>query len=178
MKASLRLVFAGGALLALLTAGCGYRTGLTVPNAESVAVEIFGNDSRERDLEVELHDNLTDSLERLIDAPLVTPQRADLVIRGTVLEYSRRGGVRNTDNVLLENGVRITVQARLVRRGQEAHEQVLRQVKVADDRGFLVEDPLGEIDARARVLRHIADRLVLDLFGDLAYEAPRVDPER
>jgi hypothetical protein len=169
---------AAAASLALLIAACGYRTGFTVPDAQSVAVEIFGNDSKERDLEVELHDHLTDALDRLIDAPIVTPERADLVIRGTVLEYARRGGIRNTDNVLLENGVRITVQARLVRPGEDAHEQVLRQLKVADDRGFLVEDPLGEMDARARVLRHIADRLVLDLFGDLAYEAPHVDPKR
>jgi hypothetical protein len=174
-----RRAFVAG--LAALTAlgGCGYRTGFTLPEHQTVGVEVFGNVSKERDIEIEVHDNLTDSLERMVHATLVSPERADLVVRGTVLEYVRRGGIRDKNNVRLENGVRISVQARLVRpraSGPEPHEQVLRQVTVADDRGFLMEDTSGEIDARASALRNITDRLVLDLFGDLAYEAPPSNP--
>jgi hypothetical protein len=56
--------------------------------------------------------------------------------------------------------------------GKPEDEHILRETLVNDERGFLVEDPRGELDARALVLRNIADRLVLDLFGDLAYEPP------
>jgi hypothetical protein len=34
----------------------------------------------------------------------------------------------------------------------------------------LIQDQFGESEARARALRNLADRLVLDLFADLAYE--------
>lgn len=157
----------------LLIAGCGYRAGFTLPDEQTIGVEMFDNQSKERDLETEVHDALTESLDRLVHSALVSPGRADLVVRGTVLEYARRGGIRNASNVRLENGVRIVVVARLVRARGSAEEQVLREVTVADDRGFLVEDQDGEREARARVLRNIADRLVLDLCADLAYEAPR-----
>ncbi len=54
--------------------------------------------------------------------------------------------------------------------------QVLREVTVVDERGYLLGDPLGESRAVASVLRNIADRVVLDLMSDLAYEdAPLVE---
>lgn len=157
---------------ALAIASCGYRAGFTLPDEQTIGVEVFDNVSKERDLENEVHDALTESLERMVHSSLVSPKRADLIVRGTVLEYARRGGIRNANNVRLENGVRIVVAARLVRARDTGPEQVLREVTVADDRGFLVEDQAGEREARARVLRNIADRLVLDLCADLAYEAP------
>jgi hypothetical protein len=53
---------------------------------------------------------------------------------------------------------------------------VLREVTVVDERGYLLGDPAGESRAVASVLRNIADRVVLDLMSDLAYEdAPLVE---
>lgn len=185
------------AALALALSSCGYATGFTVPDSKTIGVAIFDNDSKERDIEAELHAALTDSLDRMVGARVVDPDQADLVITGDVTEFARRSGIRNQNNVRLENGLRITVQARLVERTEEPQKtpgpakpgvpsksrgktkgglvdrygEVIRQVTVSDDRGFLIEDPVGESDARSRVLRNIADRVVLDLFSDLAYEA-------
>jgi hypothetical protein len=160
-------------------AGCGYRTGFTVPEQRAVGVAIFDNVSRERDLERELHAALTESVERLVDAPLVSPSSADLRIDGRITEYVRRSGIRSKDNVRLETGVRITVVADLIRptvpsldsaSGPMAEPvEVLRQVVVSEERGYLLEDPVGETRAREMVLRHIADRVVIELFADLAF---------
>lgn len=171
------------ALLLVLLAGCGYRTGFTVPEQRAVGVAIFDNVSRERDLERDLHAALTDSLQRLVDAPLVSPSAADLRIDGRITEYIRRSGIRNKDNVRLETGVRITVVANLVRPGSPQTDaasetetepvaepvEILRQVVVSDERGYLLADPVGEARARELVLRHVADRVVIELFGDLAF---------
>jgi hypothetical protein len=176
-----RSAFAVSLFAALWLAGCGYRTGFTVPEQRAVGVAIFDNVSRERDLERELHSALTDSVQRLVDAPLVSPSSADLRIDGRITEYIRRSGIRNKDNVRLETGVRITIVASLVRPGTAPPDaasetepaveavEVLRQVVVSDERGYLLEDPVGEARARELVLRHIADRVVIELFGDLAF---------
>jgi hypothetical protein len=171
-----RVAALAATLVSLLAAACGYSTGFTLEGSPTVGVEIFGNESQQRDIEAELHGYLTEAVERLVAARVVAPERADLVVRGHVYDYSRRTGIRSQDNVLLETGVHVGVQARLVRRrtagaADGEREVVLRHITVGDDRGYLTSDARGELDARARALRNIADRIVLDLFGDLAYEA-------
>jgi len=178
---------------ALNSASCGYTTGFTLPDSQTVGVAIFDNDSKQRDIEIEVHTAVTDSLDRMVGATVVDPRNADLVITGTVVSYTHRSGIRDKDNVRLENGVRITLKAQLVRRGSgppsaepvtakrkekklgkepsENGDQVLRQITVNEDRGFLIQDQFGESKARSEALRNLADRLVLDLFADLAYEA-------
>jgi hypothetical protein len=160
------------ALLALCAA-CGYRTGYTPPVGATVGVAFFENISKERDLDRDFHVPLTESVQRIVRAPLVQPDRAEYRIDGRILEFRRRNGIRDTDNRLLETGVRITVEARLERLAPGASErEVLRRIEVQDERGFALSDPGGEAAARARALRNIADRVVIDLFADLAWDAP------
>jgi hypothetical protein len=187
--------------LALLGGSCGYTTGLRVPpGIDSVGVEVFGNDGRLRDLELDLQDALSESTRRLVDAPLVDPNSADLVLRGRIVEYRKRGGIRSTDNELLEDGVRISVEVQLVRRFPQStvapgpepdrtgiepssrddrntmpttapNERVLRPMRATQEFGFRLAEPNGEALARERTLINLADRIVLDLFGTLAYES-------
>ena len=162
----------GLALLALCAA-CGYRTGYTPPVGATVGVAFFENISKERDLDRDFHVPLTESVQRIVRAPLVQPDRAEYRIDGRILEFWRRNGIRDTDNRLLETGVSITVEARLERLAPGASErEVLRRIEVQDERGFVLSDPGGEAAARARALRNIADRVVIDLFADLAWDAP------
>jgi hypothetical protein len=191
---------ARGAIAALVfgvglgVAGCGYSTGLGLPPDErTIGVEFFHNDSPQRDIEKDLQSELAQSVERMVRAPLVSPERSDLVVRGRIVGYSRRGGIRSPDNELLETGVRITVEARLVRPlavnpegqpllgpdgkpmvgpdGKALTEQVIAFTRFTSESGYRLEEIDGERAARARVLRNIADRLALDLFSPLAYEA-------
>jgi hypothetical protein len=163
------------ALAALLAtvAACGYHTGFLVPEGVgSIGVEIFDNTSKVRDLEAEVHDHLTESLRSRTDAHLVPPSLAELVIRGRVLDYSRRSGIRSRGNQLLETGVQISVEAELIRRRAEPEtkERVLRKIQVEEESGYRIEEPSGEFDARERVLRRLADRIVLELFAEFTQE--------
>ncbi len=157
---------------------CGYRSGFTLAEGQTIGVKVFDNQCKLRDVEMRLHPYVTDAVQRFVAADLVGAGRADVWIEGVVLEYSRRGGIRSTLNVQLETGVYIAVQARLVERVAEpadgAPTRVLRELTVADERGYLLSDPLGESNAVAAVMRNIADRLVLDLVADLAYEGAPV----
>jgi hypothetical protein len=176
--------------------GCGYRTGLVLPGGQgtSVAVSIFDNDSKLRDLEAPLNAAIALSAERLLDARLTAPERADYVVRGRILSYEKRGGIRSEDNMLLETGVIIVVEAQLVRgRARVPDAEVsateteaeaetkaepgaepgpLARTRATATAGFRLDEPDGERVARDRCLRNLADRIVLDLFAPLAYEPP------
>lgn len=198
---------------AAAAAGCGYSTGFTLRGGDTlVGAEFFDNRCKQPDLEVELHAHLTDAMTRMVHAPLVEPRSADLVVRGAIVDYRRRNGIRTGENQLLESGLRVTVRAVLVRRrtlppggAQDAEplpddprglgrdpdeldepprdprtalartllrpgERILREVTFSQESGFRLQEPGGELAARERVLRSLADRIVLDLFAALAYE--------
>lgn len=162
----------------LLLAGCGYSTGFRLPDDHAtVGVEFFGNQSPVRDLEVDFHDYLTDAVSRVVHARIVDPDEADYVVRGEVLSYARRRGIRSPDNVLLETGVRIAIRAELLEApapgDPEGRPRTVRETRAATESGYRLEEPLGEADARDRVLRNLADEVVIELFGYLAtQEAP------
>ncbi len=160
-------------VLALLGSACGYSAGLGVASQhKTIGVEFFGNDSYERDLERPLDDQVTLSLRDLSDAPIVDMASAEVLVRGKIRTYGRRSGIRSHDNVLLETGVTIEVEATLVDRRTD---KILRgPFKASCAVGYLVagSDPPvaiysvdNELEARDRALRHIADEIVLDLFA-------------
>lgn len=150
--------------LGLVLPGCGYSTGLKVSEKhQSVGVEFFGNVTPERDVERPLYDEVTRALRDLTDVRIESPQRAEVVIQGVVKTYQRRGGVRSTDNQLLETGVLIEAEATLVDRA--SGRTLGPPVRAGRYIGFVLDDPSNEADARARVLSYIADELVLELFA-------------
>ncbi len=166
-------------VLAAAMAACGYHTGLTVPDGmRTVGVEFFGNEGPLRDVEVQLQSELAQAVERMVPVRIVDPTHADMIVRGRVLDYSKRGGIRSEDNKLLETGIRITVEASLVdptphfdSDGKPLPPRVLRKALTSTASGYRIEEPDGERAARARALRNLADRLTLDLFGAVAYES-------
>ncbi len=179
---------ARAALLAavLLAAGglssCGYSSGLRVSEKHSsVGVEFFGNESYERDLERPLDDEVTRAIRDISDAPIVASSKAEVVVRGRIRGYIHRGGIRSRENVLLETGVTIEVEATLVDRqsGKVIKGPVRAISSVGYSTGHLASDfetedrppqrvteqSVNEGVARDRALRHIAEELVLDLFA-------------
>lgn len=106
------------AALTLVGAACGYSTGLTVPeeHGTTIGIEFFNNRTPEPDIEREFHEQLSRAVIDLVHAPLVPPDQADYVIRGTMLQFSRRGGVRTIENELQETGLMVSVQGGLWRR--------------------------------------------------------------
>jgi hypothetical protein len=158
------------AVLTLAATACGWRAGLPLPSgARTIAVEVARRegDVLERGLEPELTAALSQAVIDWVDLPLVAPVEADLVVRSQVLEYRRRGGVRNTRNELIETAVFVRARAELLDRRTG---RVLGEPKEAQEwSGFALDDPqTNEEEAQARALRHVAAALVLELFEDPA----------
>jgi hypothetical protein len=179
-------------LLLWLATGCGWHAGVTAPEGtETVGVAYFGLDPDvlERDIEPALQDALTKALSNLVDARIVAPGEADLVLEGRVRNYQRRGGIRGKDHTLLETAVRITVEAELKRRSTG---EVLARARHTLPSGYVTADIIPDPDldpttdepayvvggfteearARDRALRILAEGMVLDLFGNTPSTAP------
>jgi len=114
----MRVACLAGLFLPLLLGACGYSTGLRVAEQQghTIGIEFFENRTPEPDIEREFHAQLSRAVIDFVHAPLVPPERADVVIRGTMIRFARRGGVRSIDNELLESAVGIQVSAGLWRR--------------------------------------------------------------
>ena len=169
----------------VLLGSCGWHAGLVAPegaeDARTIGVEMFGVGDAvlERDLEPLIHDQLSRSVSDLVDLDLVSPRRADLVVRGRILEYGRRGGIRSPDNDPLETAVRVTVEASLVLRSSGAvlasatatipsgyiTAELNQPAFALDEDEYLIGGRENEVAARHRALRFVADELVLDLFA-------------
>jgi len=148
----------------LLLAGCGYRAGLPVEDDyASIGVEIFGNESYERDLERAVHAELTRAVRDVCAVPIQPPEVAQVIVRGTITNYQRRGGVRTRDNALLETGLTITVEATLI--DQRSRRPIGPPETASGSVGYLVDEQDGERSARDRALRKLCDELVLRLFA-------------
>lgn len=159
-------------LLALLVAGaglaggCGYSTGIRVADrVRSVGVTFFNNKTLERDVERPLQDALTAAIRSLTDVPIADPGGAEVILRGEILEYKRRGGIRSADNQLLETGLYIEAEAGLYDRGSDR--ALGPQKRAVVWVGFVVDEPNGEPNARDRAIRFVAEELVLELFSAL-----------
>lgn len=162
---------AGLALSAGLLGGCGYQTGLspTMPDgrtAESIGIEIFGNESLLPNLEQPLHAATTKSARRFLDLELRSPGRSDLVLRGSIKDFQRLPGARTPDNLFVETRDVIVIEATLVdrARGVELGTTVVETVV-----GSAIDIPGREPVQRERALKVAADQIVLSLVTELQY---------
>lgn len=152
--------------IAGLAGGCGYSTGIRVADrVHSVGVTFFGNKTLEPDVERPLQDSFSSSIRSLTDVPISDPAHAEVVLRGDILEYKHRGGIRSSDNQLLETGLYIQVEAGLYDRQSDRALGPQRRAQVWI--GYAVDDSKGESDARDRAIRYVSDELVLELFAPL-----------
>lgn len=156
-------------LTALLSA-CGWHHGLIGPDpsASTVSAELFGNTSREPDVEADFAPHLSEALINWVDLTYTSAPSADLLVRGTITNVRHRNGIRSKDNELLEGAVRIEVTGELVRRKDG---KVLRTASTglwaeyATGTPLLNAPGLGEGPARERLYQNLADRLILELFA-------------
>lgn len=149
-----------------LAGGCGYSTGIRVADhVKSVGVPFFGNKTLERDVERPVQGALTSSIRSLTDLRIADPSEAEVLMRGDVVEYRHRGGIRSSDNRLLETGLYIEVEAGLYDRRSERPLGPQKRAHVWI--GYVLDEPGAESDARDRAIRYVADELVLELFSPL-----------
>ncbi|MCH2105853.1 MAG: LPS assembly lipoprotein LptE [Planctomycetes bacterium] len=160
----LRLSLTAALFGALLHASCGYSVGLIAPAGfDTVAVEVFHNDTLEPDLERALHSALSVEVRDRVPLPLVSPGDSKLLIRGRLVDFGRVRGIRNPQNQVLESGVRVVVEAWTVRSstGEVVHPKTTARATI----GYPVGSSSGERAARARAIRQLAQALTVDLFS-------------
>jgi len=154
------------ALAAGMLGSCGYSTGIRVADRmRSVGVPFFGNETLERDIERPMQDALTSAIRSLTDVPIGEPATSEVVLRGVILEYHRRGGIRSTDNELLETGLYVQAEAGLYDNATDRPLGPQRRAQVWI--GYVLDDPTAASDAQDRAIRYVAEELVLDLFAPL-----------
>lgn len=102
------------AALAALLAGCGYRTGSMMPEGiEKVAVGIASNETRYRQVEITYTRQLTQELSRRSHVSLCSPEEAQAVIRGRIMDVRRVVLVEDDLDRVLEGAVVVTVEVTL-----------------------------------------------------------------
>lgn len=147
-------------------AACGYSTGILVKDRiGSVGVTVFGNKTLEPDLERDFQDEFSHAIRSYTDARIQPPETSEVLVRGTVLHYQRRGGIRSADNKLLETGVFVEAEAGLYdrRTDRALGPQQVARVWI----GYVLDEFEGESSARSRAIRFVSEQLVLELFAPL-----------
>ena len=127
---------------------------------------MFDNDTPEPDVELIFHQALTRSTRDHVEARLLAPEAADLVVRGRITYYGRRAGLRSTENTWVESGVIIDAEAQLFDRRQGT--ELGPSIHAGTTIGYTLAAAENETAARDRALRHLADRMILELL--LSYE--------
>ncbi len=165
-----------GAVLLALCASCGYSSTLRLPEEQhSVGLEVFGNDSPLPVLERALYQSLDAQIARMVAAPQRSPDLADVVVRGVILDYYRMGGVFGIDGQLRESGVNLHVRAWLLDR------RTGRRIGAELERGHQVHYAVGigqsEQGALELALVTLSQELVLDLFSQVNYDFEEDEPD-
>ncbi len=148
-------------------AGCGYTVGLKPHGfggapVDRLGFEIFDNETRQPNLERELHVALGTAARRWADTRLVAPEAAALVVRGRILEADRQPGIRSRGNQVLESREVVRIEAELY---DPRARRTVRRADALVPVGTTLDLADAEVDARSRALRVAAERVLLLLLA-------------
>lgn len=143
-------------------------TGTSYPKGTTIGVELFDRSRRvlERDLEPIVHDGLTRALLDYQGLELRPVDEADLILRGSVVDYRRRGGVRSETFQLLETGVHLKLDAELVDRRSGI---VLSRATPRTWSSYALDGVPREAAARERGFDFLARKLLFELFSEAGH---------
>lgn len=139
-------------------------------NSRTIGVKIFGNESLLPNLERDLHEAFTNAARRHAALRLVSPERADLFIRGRIANFRRGAGVRTRSNRAIETIEIVTIEAELI---DGATGRVLDRAQAQPSVGTAIDVPGREFEVRQRALDNAADGLLLLLLAGLEYGVTR-----
>jgi len=147
--------------------GCGYTVGLAPRGlggapVERLGFEVFDNETRQPNLERELHVALGAAARRWADTRLVAPSEAALVIRGRILEADRQPGIRSRGNQVLESREVVRIEAELF---DPRARRTVRRADAIVPVGTTLDLADAEVDARSRALRVAAERVLIMLLA-------------
>lgn len=145
------------------TAGCGYSTRALVPDEyRTIAVPVFGNDTRRHDLEIELTRSVVEEIQARTHLRIVREdQEPDLVLRGRIDDIDEETLSRRQFQRVREGAYFLTAAIDVTDR--RAGREIVTDEKV-HERASYVPD-LGESvrTARAESVKALAERIVRTL---------------
>lgn len=148
---------------ALLAAGCGYSTGALVPERyHTIAVPVFGNETRRHDLEWEVTRAVVEELQARTNLRVVTEEDdPDLVLRGVLREVEEETLSKRAYQRLRENAVLVTAEVDVVDRRTSG--PLVKDRKVTERESFAPSVGEDVRSARAEATRALAERIVRTL---------------
>lgn len=147
---------------------CGYSSGVRPPvGYESIAVTVFDNLSPQPEVERDLFLSLSSQASRMIDGKIMSPSDADVVVRGTIVDYRRLSGILSRQGDLQQSGVRLILRAWLEDR--RTGSRMGDEIQVDQAVRYVIRAGEEEFGARRTALAHLSQELILDLFTQLDY---------
>ena len=145
----------------LLLASCGYTTRSLMPGEVSnLAVDIFGNDTFEREIEFTLTRELTRELNQRAALRLTRRRHADAVLTGRIVRVSYPTLVETTNNEVSEQAVLVEAVVELKRLSDNS---VISRFKIGNRAEFVVERGESRQTAFEEALRDLAEDIVNEL---------------
>lgn len=170
-----RLLWA--ALLCLSLGSCGYTHGVRLPDgAETVGVAVFDNSSLFPQVEGDVFACMSTQASRMIAGRVLAPNRADLVIRGNILDYRRLVGAYDEFGGLLGSGVHIRMEAWLI--DSRLGERIGDVIEFNRSVRYILGVREGEMGAREAALTNLCQEIILDLFNQREYRRSSQPGER
>jgi len=144
-------------VLVLQVPGCGYSTrSLYDPGIQTVAVDVFKNETFRRDLELDLTRKVARQLRLKTPWRVANRSRADAVLTGRIVAAQERVLSEDNRDLVFESSVIVQVEAEL----KNLHTgEVIKKIRRRSQVAFLV--PRGEDQATA------FDRSLTDLAEDI-----------
>ncbi len=140
-------------LVGVVAAGCGYSVGaLARPAERRVHVPLFENTTWWRDVEVELTRRVEKELASRPGISIAPPERADIVLAGTIVDYQQRVLSHDVGDRVRESSVvtRVRIEVKDARTG-------------AVRRAYEVRDRAEFLSARGQSLASATSESFLDL---------------
>jgi outer membrane lipopolysaccharide assembly protein LptE/RlpB len=147
------------ALIAILalSGACGYRAGSQLPeNVQSVAVEVFGNETYYREIEFKLTRELSHQVMRRTTWKLDRGDTCDAKISGRILSVARPTLVESPNDLVSEQAVIVKAEVFLTHRDG----RVLSHFITANRAEFIVERGESLETAFAEALTDLAEQIV------------------
>ncbi len=165
----LMMILGAGILVScpLFLGGCGYTAGSLVPREYSrVFLPLFENQTFFRDLEIALTQQVERELGSRPGVFIVSPEEADIVLRGTIEGFQQRVLSEDDRDRIRESSAVTTVRIEI----QDARnpENVLRTFRVVDRAEFFLARGENLASAQAESFFDIARRIVNELETEFA----------
>jgi len=145
----------------VLLAACGYTTHSLMPGeVNNLAVDVFGNDTFEREIEFTLTRELSRELNQRAALRLTRRRHADAVLTGRIVRVSYPTLVETTNNEVSEQAVLVEAVVELKRLEDN---KVITRFKLGNRAEFVVERGESRRTAFEEALRDLAEDIVNEL---------------